>query len=68
MVGANRASVWAQTPLNKKKVDGLPNTPPMSEPKAKLKPITTHTTLITPIAIKLCSMVEMTFFLFTIPP
>ncbi len=41
---------------------------PNEFPKDKEKPTTTHTKEITPKAIKLCSMVEITFFLPTIPP
>ena len=54
--------------LKLKNVLGSPIIPPILSPKAKLKPTTTHKTLITPRAIKLCNMVEITLFLFTIPP
>ena len=40
----------------------------MSSPKASPKPNTTHITLTTPITMKLCSMVLITFFARTIPP
>ena len=52
----------------KRKVNGLPITPPMSSPKARLKPTTYQSTLITPNATKLCSMVEITFLGLTMPP
>ena len=43
-------------------------TPPMESPNASEKPTTTHSTLTTPIAMKLCSIVEMTFLRCTMPP
>jgi hypothetical protein len=42
-------------------VDELPITPPRLSPNARLNPQTTHTMLMTPIAMKLWSIVEMTF-------
>lgn len=56
------------TPFIIKNVLGSPMIPPIDLPKARLKPTTTHKTLITDIQIKLCSMVDSTFFLLTIPP
>ena len=50
------------------KVRGLPMIPPKLSPKARLKPTTTHSREITPIEMKLCNMVEMTFLSRTIPP
>ena len=42
--------------------------PPMLVPKARLKPTTTQTRLMTPRATMLCSIVETTFLNPTIPP
>jgi hypothetical protein len=68
MVGASPGCVAVPTCRNMKNVRGSPITPPMSSPKARLKPTTTHTMLMTIIAIRLWSIVEMTFFLRTMPP
>jgi len=40
----------------------------MSSPNARLKPTMTHRMLMTIIAIRLCSIVEITFFFWTMPP
>ena len=68
MVGASGHGAWALTPFNIKKVAGLPTMPWYDSPKAMLKPHTTQKTLMSPVAMKLCNIVEMTFFLLTIPP
>ena len=68
MVAANDHGLPSSTPLNMKNVPGLPTNPPIVSPNARLKPTTTQSMLITPMAMKLCSMVEITFLLFTIPP
>jgi len=36
-------------------------------PKQRLKPTMTHSRLMTPRAMKLCSIVEITFLVLTIP-
>ena len=41
---------------------------PIESPKDSENPTTTHKIEITPKAIKLCNMVEITFLVFTIPP
>ena len=51
-----------------KNVSGLPTSPPRLSPKARLKPTTTHSRLMTPSATKLWSIVETTFFKRTMPP
>ena len=53
---------------NIKKSAGLPITCNTSLPKARPKPNTTHMTLTTPMTIKLCNIVDMTFLALTIPP
>ena len=58
----------APTPWNIRNVSGLPITPPMSSPKHSEKPMTTHRTEISPMAINDWSIVEMTFFAPTMPP
>ena len=68
MVGANDHGFPSNTSLNIKKVVGLPTTPPIVSPKARLNPTTIQIILITPMAIKLCSMVEMIFLVSIIPP
>ena len=68
IVGARPGWVLVPTWRNMKNVAGLPITPPMSSPNARLKPTTTQRMLMTIIAIKLCSIVEMTFFFWTMPP
>ena len=42
--------------------------PPIEGPKHKPKPMITHNTVTITIAIKLCSIVLITFFFPTIPP
>ena len=68
IVGASDHGLPSSTFWNMKNVDGFPIRPPMDSPKARLKPTTIHTTLITPMAIKLWSMVEMMFLVSIIPP
>ncbi len=53
---------------NMKNVIGLPMTPWRLSPNARLNPTTIHRMLITAIATKLCSIVETTFLVRTIPP
>jgi hypothetical protein len=59
MVGAKDHGLPSNTFWNMKKEAGFPINPPMDSPKARLKPTTSHKTLITPIAMKLCNIVEM---------
>ena len=66
--GAMRGCGAVPTLLNMKNVSGLPITPPMLSPKANEKPTTYHRIEITPSAIKLWSMVEITLRLLTMPP
>ena len=61
-------AVAPPTPRNMKNVRGSPMRPPMLSPKARLKPTTTQIRLITPSAMKLWSIVEMTFLMRTMPP
>ena len=72
IVGARSGSVAPSTPRRKRNVSGLPISPvprpPMLSPKARLKPTTTQSTLTTPMAMKLCTMVEITLLPRTIPP
>ena len=68
IVGARSGWVSAPTRVNMKKVRGSPINPWKLVPKARLKPTTIHSRLITPIATKLCSIVETTFFMRTMPP
>ena len=68
IVGASAASVPAPTRLNMKNVAGLPMMPWMLSPNARLKPTTTHRMLMTAIATTLCSIVDTTFLVRTIPP
>ena len=46
-------TVASLTLSNMKNVNGLPITPPMSSPNARLKPTATHKRLMTPNAITL---------------
>ena len=68
MVGARSGWVALPTPRNIMNVKGFPITPCTSSPNARLKPKATQTRLITPRATKLCSIVEMTFRVPTMPP
>jgi hypothetical protein len=60
----------SRTPENMKYVEGSPMrpAPPRSSPNAILKPTTIHNTLITPIATKLWSIVEIMFLVSIMPP
>ena len=53
IVGARSACVAPPTPLNKKYVLGSPIRPLMLVPKQRLKPTTTHNSVITPSEMKL---------------
>ena len=68
MVGASNGYVAPPTFLNMKNVAGFPMKCPTSSPNARLKPKKTHIMLIIPMAIKLCNIVDITFFARTIPP
>ena len=68
IVGASDQALLVPTLLKNKNLLGFPMIPPIESPKARPNPITTQTTVITPIAIKLCRMVLITFFFLTIPP
>jgi hypothetical protein len=67
IVGARSGCVVPPTPLNMKYVLGSPIRPLMLSPKQRLKPTAIQTRVITPNAMKLWSIVEMTFFVLTIP-
>ena len=66
--GRELGCVEPPTPSNMKYDSGLPMTPPMLSPNDRLNPTTTHTTLTTPIAMKLCSIVDTRFLRWTMPP
>ncbi len=68
MVGARSGWVSPPTPLNMKKVRGSPISPWMLSPKLRLNPTTTHSRLMTAMAMKLCISVDTTFFSRTMPP
>ena len=68
IVGARSGCVDAPTRMNMKNVRGSPISPWTLSPNARLKPTTIHRMLITAIATKLCSMVETTFLVRTMPP
>ncbi len=68
MVGARDQGFPSNTFLNIKKVEGLPMNPPIESPNERLKPTTIYSTLITPMAIKLWSMVEIIFLVSIMPP
>ena len=67
-LGARRGCAAVPTLLNMKNVSGLPITPPMLSPNANEKPTTYQSSEMTPSAIKLWSIVEMTLRLLTMPP
>ena len=69
IVGDRRGCGASPTPRNMKKVSGLPTMPvdAVAEREAEARP-TIHSTLTTPSAMKLWSIVEMTFFGGTMPP
>ena len=68
IVGARDQAVLVPTLLKNKYFVGFPMIPPMVSPKAKPKPTTTQTTVMAPIAMKLCKIVLITFFFLTMPP
>ena len=68
IVGASDGCVSAPTRVNMKNVRGSPMMPPRLSPKARLNPTTIHRMLMTPIATKLCSIVDTTFLVRTMPP
>jgi hypothetical protein len=68
IVGASDQGFPSSTPLNMKNVVGSPMKPPMESPKARLNPTTIQRMLMTPIAIKLWSIVEIIFFVSIMPP
>ncbi|MNT50980.1 hypothetical protein D3C86_1828810 [compost metagenome] len=68
IVGNAPQAIFPNVPFIIKNVRGSPIIPPISSPKAKLNPTITQRIVIRHIQIKLCIIVEITFFLLTIPP